>query len=101
MLSGVQTGNVAPHDKYNNIEYERQGPAPRRGLAPPVLIFQTSPSCNIFTKIPKLVPALTQRADFWPIICLNYLIWAGTENKLIDYDFDQKRWEEPAPGIFL
>ena len=37
----------------NLYEYERQGPAPRRGLAPPVLIFQTSPSCNIFTKIPK------------------------------------------------
>ena len=34
-------------------EYERQGPAPRSGLAPPVLIFQTSPSCNIFIKISK------------------------------------------------
>ena len=37
------------------FEYERQGPAPRRGLAPPVLIFQTSPSCNIFTKIPNFL----------------------------------------------
>ena len=36
-------------------EYERQEPAPRRGLAPPVLIFQTSPSCNIFTKIPNFL----------------------------------------------
>ena len=44
-----------------------------RGLAPPMLIFQSSHLCNIFTKIPKLVPALTQRADFWPIIGLNYL----------------------------
>ena len=33
-------------------EYERQEPAPRRGLAPPMLIFQTSPSRHIFTKIP-------------------------------------------------
>ena len=37
----------------NINEYECQEPAPRRGLAPPVLIFQTSPACNIFTKIPK------------------------------------------------
>ena len=34
-------------------EYERQGPAPRSGLAPPVLIFQTSPSCNIFIQISR------------------------------------------------
>ena len=34
-------------------EYERQ--APHRGLAPLVLIFQTSPSCNIFTKILELI----------------------------------------------
>ena len=36
-----------------SYEYKRQEPATRRGLAPPVLIFQTSPSCNIFTKIPN------------------------------------------------
>ena len=34
-------------------EYERQGPAPRSGLAPPVLIFQTSPSCNFFIQISR------------------------------------------------
>ena len=38
----------------STYEYKRQEPAPRRGLAPPVLIFQTSPSCNFFTKIPRL-----------------------------------------------
>ena len=32
-------------------EYNDQDLAPRRGLAPPVLILQTSPLCNIFTKI--------------------------------------------------
>ena len=37
----------------DSYDYERQVPAPRSGLAPPVLIFQTSPSCNIFTKIPE------------------------------------------------
>ena len=38
---------------YDLYEYERQGPAPRSGLAPPMLIFQTSPLCNIFIKISK------------------------------------------------
>ena len=45
-------------DYFNHLsainEYEYQELAPRKGLAPPVLIFQTSPSCNIFTKIPNL-----------------------------------------------
>ena len=40
--------------KYGS-EYEHQEPAPRRGLAPPVLIFQTSLLCNNFTKIPKFL----------------------------------------------
>ena len=31
------------------------------------------------------MPALAQRA--------------GTKNQLIDYDFGQQLWEEPAPGI--
>ena len=38
---------------YLAYEYKRQEPVPRRGLAPPVLIFQTSPPCNIFTKNTK------------------------------------------------
>ena len=38
-----------------SYEYKRQEPATRRGLAPSVLIFQTSPSCNIFTKIPNFL----------------------------------------------
>ena len=40
-------GDICPY------EYKRQEPAPRKGLAPLVLIFQTSPSCNIFNKILK------------------------------------------------
>ena len=35
------------------------------------------------------------------LFCLRHPKRAGTENKLINYDFDQKRWEEPAPGIFI
>ena len=50
-------------------EYQRQEPAPRRELAPPMLFFQTSPPCNIFTKITNF---LRNRADFWPIIGPNY-----------------------------
>ena len=40
---------------HRSYEYARQEPAPRRGLAPPGLIFQTSPPCNIFNKIPKFL----------------------------------------------
>ena len=57
-------------------EYERQEPAPRRGLAPPVLIFQTSPSCNFFTKNPNFFRNRCQPSHkglfFWPIFGLNY-----------------------------
>ena len=53
-------------------EYERQEPAPRRGLAPPVLIFQTSPPCNIFTKITKILRNRCQPSHKGLIFGLNY-----------------------------
>ena len=42
-VSNETTMQKSQSQSQNVIEYERQEPAPRRGLAPPVLIFQTSP----------------------------------------------------------
>ena len=48
-------------------EYKQHMHAPRKGLAPPMLIFQTSPSCNIFTKNPKFYRNRCQPSHKGPI----------------------------------
>ena len=45
---------------YMIYEYAHQEPAPCGGMVPPVLILQTSPLCNIFTKIPIFFRTLCQ-----------------------------------------
>ena len=71
-------------------EYERHRPAPSSGLAPPMLIFQTSPSCNIFLKISKSMQPTHKGLVFARFFVKMTMIWeksmpalkqrAGTKN---------------------
>ena len=56
-------------------EYKQHMHAPRKGLAPPLLIFQTSPSCNIFTKISRIFRNWSQPLNEGLLFCRFWLIF--------------------------
>ena len=62
-----------------NTNAERHEPAPHRGLAPTMLIFQTSPSCNIFSKIPKFfkIGASPRTKGWFLAVYRSKLPWFG------------------------
>ena len=50
---GISKNLLCLQPPFDIYEYERQKPAPCRGLAPPVLTSHTRAFCNIFPKFPK------------------------------------------------